>query len=96
MDDAVVAEGVDAGGADERAEFYFALRLAYGVIDRDMTFGINLVRVDAEFGFDIDGHKTSNRMDSPARLSDCGFTFWSLRHCRNQCAENVIDDFWLV
>jgi hypothetical protein len=26
------------------------------VVDRDMTFGINLVGIDAEFSFDIDWH----------------------------------------
>lgn len=73
VDQAVVAERVDAGRADECAEFDGAFRFAHVVVDRDMTFGVNLVGVDAEFGFDIDWHKTSGY----PRI---------LRICANKCA----------
>ncbi len=61
VNQAVVAESVDAGRADERAEFDSAFGLAHVMVDRDMTFGINLVSVDAEFSFDINWHRTSER-----------------------------------
>jgi hypothetical protein len=34
-------------------------RLAHVVIDRDMTFGVNFVCVETEFGFNVDGHGSS-------------------------------------
>ena len=56
VNQAVVTERVDASGANPGAEFLLALGLANVVINADVALGINLVRVDAEFGFDVDGH----------------------------------------
>ncbi len=56
VNQAIVAQRINARGANERAEFEFALRLADLMIDRDVALCINLVRIDAEFGFDVDWH----------------------------------------
>ncbi len=56
VNQAVVAERVDARGTDERAELDAAFRLADIVVDRDMALGVNLVSVETEFRFDVDGH----------------------------------------
>ena len=59
VDQAVVAKRVDARRADPGAQFQLALAFANGLIDADVTLGINLVGVDTEFGFDINGHGAS-------------------------------------
>jgi hypothetical protein len=59
VNQAVVAERVNARGTDERAELDRAFGSAHVVVDRDMTLGINLVSVETEFGFDVDWHRTS-------------------------------------
>ncbi len=61
MNQAVVAESVDASRADECAELDGAFCFAHVMVDRDMTFGVNLVSVDAEFSFDVNWHRTSIR-----------------------------------
>ncbi len=59
VNQAVVAECVDARGTDERAKFDRAFRLAHVMVDRDMAFGVNLIGIETEFRFDVDGHRTS-------------------------------------
>ena len=56
VNQAVVAERVDARGTNPGTQFQFALGFANVVIDCDVAFGINLVCVDSEFAFDVDGH----------------------------------------
>ena len=60
VNQAVVAERVNARGTDERAELDRTFCFAHVMIDRDMTFGVNLVSVETEFRFDVDGHRTSD------------------------------------
>jgi hypothetical protein len=56
------------------------------VIDYDMAFGINLVGVDAEFGFDVDGH---TRFNEP--MNQCA-------KAMHQCVIWIIGslDNWLI
>ncbi len=56
VNQSVFTKRIDARRANERAEFDLALRLADLMIDRDVALCINLVRIDAEFGFDVDWH----------------------------------------
>ncbi len=56
VNQAVVAERVDARGTDERAELDGAFRFTNVVVDRNMAFGVNLIGVETEFWFDVDGH----------------------------------------
>ncbi len=54
VNQAVRAERINARGTNPDAELQFAFRGANFVIDFDVALSINLVRIDAEFGFDVD------------------------------------------
>jgi hypothetical protein len=56
VNQAVVAERVDARGTDERAKLDGAVSFAHIMIDRNMALGVNLVGVETEFGFDVYWH----------------------------------------
>ncbi len=56
VNQAVLAERVHARGTDPGAKFLRALGFANHVINSDVALRVYLVRVDAEFGFDVDWH----------------------------------------
>ncbi len=80
----ILAERVNARRADECAKFQLAFRGANFVIDFNVALSINLVSIDAEFGFDVDWHlyfQQCERIPHRAQISEL-FQRLSHRRCR--------------
>lgn len=71
VNQAIRAERINARWTDEGAELDRAFRPANVMIDFDVALRVNLVRIDAEFGFDVNGHCNLFLSANHANLCEC-------------------------